>query len=101
MQHVAINSKAYCCCLLLPRHLCHSTVYSSITRTSFRAVSKRRKEKKVCEDPSEEQVMTNIGATKEVWTLEGRGSYAVKHAHENLEHLVMAEDPEHLEMTAL
>ena len=55
----------------------------------------------MCEDPSEEQVMTNIGATKEVWTLEGRGSYAMKHAREDPEHLVMAEDPEHLEMTAL
>ena len=46
----------------------------------------------MCEGPSEEQVMTNIGATKEDWTLEGRGSSAMWHTDE---------DPEHLEMTAL
>ena len=53
----------------------------------------------MCEGPSEEQVMTNIGATKEDWTLEGRGSSAMKHAHEDPEHLKMTdEDPEHLKM---
>ena len=58
----------------------------------------------MCEGPSEEQVMTNIGATKEDWTLEGRGmhSSAMKHTDEDPEHLKMTdEDPEHLKMTAL
>ena len=36
--------------------------------------------------------MTNISATKVDWTLEGHGSSARKHAHE---------DPDYHEMTAL
>ena len=87
-----INSKAKCCCLFLPRHLCHSAIYSCITHTSVRAIGKRRRKKKVCEGPTEEQVMTNISATKVDLTLERHGSSARKHAHE---------DPDYHEMTAL
>lgn len=54
-----------------------------------RAIYKSRREKNVCEGPSEEQVMTNAKAD---WTSEGRGSSAMEH---------MYEEPEHLEMTAL
>ena len=56
----------------------------------------------MCEGPSEEQAPTNIGATKEDWTWEGRSSSAIKHTDEDPEHLEMTdEDREHHEMTAL
>ena len=58
----------------------------------FRVIRRRWSERRVCEGPQVEQVMTNISAIKADWTLEGHHSPTMEH---------MYGDPEHLEMTAL
>ena len=79
-------------------HLCPivSLCYIRISPVShlplFRVIRRRWNERKVCEGPQVEQVMTNISAMKADWTLDGHHSPTMEH---------MYEDPEHLEMTAL
>ena len=60
----------------------------SLLRLS-RAISKRRRVKKVFEGPPVEQVVSNISATKADWTLEEHGLSPMQHIYEDpgLEHL--------------
>ena len=72
--------------------LCPSAISPVSHLPLARIITRRWSERKDCEGPQVEQVITNISAIKADWTLDSHHSPAMEH---------MYGDPEHLEMTAL